>query len=453
MHIYQCLEGECMSSGNSNHKNRRDFLKTATAGGAVAFTGLSGCIGSTDDEDGGDGEDGSDGEDGDDGEDGGTTDDGPGFDQVTLGVLEPFTGDFAELASERNQGETLAIDQVNASDEYDFEFDIAEYDTQLSSEDGVQAAQQAIESDGAQFMTGAISSSVALAINEVAANNEVIYTPGAADVSITGSNCNEYVFRFETNTAQIAEVTTRWLADQGWTNLHYQIADYAYGDSVLNQVDSRMAAKSDDYEQLGTTRSDVAAQNFDSAITQIEENVDAADALIVGATGGHLIRFLVQAAERGLKEDIPIVTTTGSFRVVRGGAGPAAYDVYSGTRYVPSIDTGTNPQFVEDYQAEYDAPPDNFSRVGYGSVRMLANGIQEAGSKDPDDVKDVLPGMTHETIFGEVSFRECDQQASNPVWMGQNVAPEDGELADVELLTNLDGEEAQPPCEETGCEL
>jgi branched-chain amino acid transport system substrate-binding protein len=449
MHIYQCLEGECMSRGNSNHKNRRDFLKTATAGGAVAFTGLSGCIGSTE-------EDGGDGDDGDDGGDGTATDGGDGgidFDEVTLGLLEPFSGDFSELATERNQGEELAIQQVNESDEYDFEINPAEYDTQLNSEDGVQAANEAIESDGAQFLTGAISSSVALAINEVAADNEVIYTPGAAAVSITGSNCNEYVFRFETNTAQIAEVTTRWLVEQGWTNLHYQIADYAYGDSVLNEVDKRMASKSDSYEQVGTTRSDTAAQSFDSVLTQIEENADAADALVVGATGGHLVRFLVQAAGRGLKEDLPIVTTTGSFRVIRAGAGEAAHNVYSGTRYVPSIDTGTNPQFVEDYQAEYDAPPDNFSRVGYGSVIMLANGIQEAESDDPEDVKEVLPGMSHETIFGDVAFRECDHQASNPVWMGQNVAPDEGETADVELLTNLDGEEAQPPCEDTGCEL
>ncbi len=423
-----------MGRDNSIQQRRRDFLKTATAGSAVAFAGLSGCVGGIDDDDDGDDEE-------------------VDFDTVTLGILEPFTGDFADLAEERNQGEQLGIQHVNESDEYDFEFDPVEYDTQLNSEDGVQAAQQAIESDEAKFLTGAISSSVALAINEVAASNEVIYTPGAADVSITGSNCNEYVFRFETNTAQIAEVTTRWLDEQGWDQLHYQIADYAYGDSVLNEIDSRMANLSDDYQLVGETRSDQGTQDFDSAITQIQDNTDDADAVIVGATGGHLVRFLVQAAERGLQDDIPIVTTTGSFFVVRAGAGPAAYDVYSGTRYLPSLETGTNPQFVEDYQDEYGEMPDNFSRVGYGSVLMIANGIQEAASDDPDDVKEVLPGMTHETIFGDVAFRECDQQASNPVWMGQNVAPDEGEVADVELLMDLDGEEAQPDCEDTGCEL
>ena len=427
-----------MSRGNSVHQNRRQFLKSATAGGAVAFAGLSGCVGGIDD---------------DDADDGAATNGDVEFDTVTLGVLEPFTGDFAELAEERNQGETLGIEHVNQSDEYDFEFEPVEYDTQLNAEDGVQAANQAIEADDAQFLTGAISSSVALAINEVAADNQVIYTPGAADVSITGSNCNEYVFRFETSTAQIAEVTTRWMAEQGWDQIYYQIADYAYGDSVLNEIDARMADLSDGYEQLGTSRSDPGAQDFDSAITRIQDNIDDADALVVGATGGHLVRFLVQAAERGLKEDIPIVTTTGSFFVIRAGAGQAAHGIYSGTRYVPSLDTGNNPQFVEDYQDEYGSTPDNFSRVGYESVRMIANGIQAAGSNDPEDVKEVLPGMTHETIFGDVAFRECDQQATNPVWMAECVAPDEGDIADVDILMDLDGEEAAPACEDTGCEL
>ena len=427
-----------MRRDTNAHESRRTFLKTVTAGGAAGLVGLAGCVGGVDD---------------DNGDENGDTGGGLDFDEVHIGVLEPFTGDFAALAEERNRGETLGIQQVNGSDEYDFEFVTHEYDTQLNPEDGTQAAQQAIDQDDAQFLTGAISSSVALAINEVALENEVIYTPGAAAVSITGSNCNEYVFRFESNTAQIAEVMTQWMVENLGDKIHYQIADYAYGQSVKEEVDRRMQRLSDGYEEVGSTASDLNAQSFESVITQIQENTDQADALVVGATGGHLIRFLVQAAERGLKDEIPIVTTTASFAVVRGGAGAAAYDVYSGTRYVPSIETGDNQSFVEAYQNEFDQLPDNFSRVGYESVRMVANGIQAAGSRDPDVVKDQLPGMSHNTIFGEVAFRECDHQASNPVWMGQNVAPEEGEVAGVDILTRLDGGEAQPPCEETGCNL
>lgn len=437
-----------MSRDDSPHRNRRAFLKTVSAGGAVGVAGLAGCVGNVDDEDDGGSDDDGTGDAGDDAGNGGID-----FDTVQFGVLEPFTGDFAALAEERNRGEELGIQQVNESDAYDFEIEYEEYDTQLNSEDGVQVANQAVQQDGAQFLTGAISSSVALAINEVALNNEVIYTPGAAAVSITGSNCNEYVFRFETNTAQIAEVMTQWLVDELGDRIHYQIADYAYGRSVKEEVDSRMQALSDSYEEVATTAADQSAQDFESFITQIEDNADEADAVVVGATGGHLVRFLVQAAQRNLNEQIPIVTTTGSFAVVRGGAGEAAYNIYSGTRYVPSIETGDNQSFVEAYQAEYDQLPDNFSRVGYESIRMVANGIQEAGSRDPNEVRQTLEGMPHDTIFGEVAFRECDHQATNPVWMAQNVPPEEGDVADVEILRKLEGEEAQPPCDETGCEL
>ncbi|WP_290812319.1 ABC transporter substrate-binding protein [Halovivax sp.] len=419
-----------MVSGSNNHR-RRDLLRGAGALGATGIASLAGCIGDPDEADGED-------------ED---------FDTVQFGVLEPFTGDFAELAEERNQGERLAIEHVNESDEYDFEIEFEEYDTQLNAEDGVQAANQAIERDEAGFLTGAISSSVALAINEVALDNEVIYTPGAADVSITGSNCNEYVFRFETSTAQIAEVMSQWTADELGGRIMYSIADYAYGHSVKEEFENRMQELTDDYEDVETVEPDAGAEDFEAFITQLMDSADDADALVVGATGGHLIRFLSQAHGRGLHDEIPIVTTTASFAVVRGGAGEAAYDVYSGTRYVPDVDTGTNPEFVEAYEDEYGAPPDNFSRVGYGSITMVAEAIQEAGSRNPATVRETLSGMTFESIFGDVEIRECDQQAMNPVWMGQNVEPDDGDVAAVDLLAELDGEGAAPDCDDTGCEL
>jgi len=276
-----------MGNNNNTHTNRRTFLRTVSGGGAIGLAGLSGCVGTTD-EDGDDGGGDGNGDGGDGDGDGATTDDGGGidFDTVRVGLLEPFTGDFAALAEESNQGSLLAIQEINESDEYDFEFEYDEYDTQANSEDGVDVATSAIERDGAQFLNGAISSSVALAINEVALNNQAIYTPGAADVSITGSNCNEYVFRFETNTAQVAEMIASWLSDQGWTNLHYQIADYAYGHSVKEEVGKRMERiNGDGYQEVNTGAADQGASDFEAYITQIQNNIDDIDAVLVGATG------------------------------------------------------------------------------------------------------------------------------------------------------------------------
>ncbi|ELZ02475.1 ABC transporter substrate-binding protein [Natrialba asiatica] len=422
-----------MSQGDTPQGSRRDVLRALAAGSVVGVTGLAGCVGSPDEVGNGDDEN---------------------FDTVQFGVLEPFTGAFSDLAKERHQGTELAIKQINESDEFDFTIEYDDYDTQLDPATATQRADQAVQSDGAQFLTGCISSSSALAINDFARENEVVYTPGAADVSITGEECNQYVFRFETSTAQIAEVMAQWTADELGDRIVYHIADYAYGESVLEEVETRMESTSDSYERVGVTRSDQGSNDFEAFISQISNESDEADALVVGMTGSDLAIFLSQARSRGLQNEIPIVTTTGSFRSIRTGAGDGAYDIYSGVRYVPELETGDNREFVEAYESEYDGDvPDNFSRVGYESVRMVANGIREAGSRNPTTVAETLPGMEHETIFGPNEFRECDQQASNPVWMGECVDPDSGDLATVELLEELPGEEAAPDCAETGCDL
>ncbi len=426
-----------MNNNNKQHASRRRVLGTLAAGGVGGLTGMAGCVGSLDDSD--------------DEADDGTDDTGIGT--VTFGVLEPLTGDFAALAEERVDGTELAIEHINESDDYDFEIEYEVYDTQLNAEDAVQAASSAVDRDGAEYLTGCISSSVALAINEVARRDEVIFAPAAADVSITGSNCNEYVFRPASNTAQLAEAMTRWTVDELGDKIVYHIADYAYGQSVKEEFETRMEALSDSYQEVQMTATDLGEQNYDSALTQILDVADEADALVVGMTGGGLVNFLTQGLERGLHDEIPIVTETASFAPVLAGSAEAAYGVYTGVRYVAGEDMGDNQEFVAAYEDEYGGRPDNFARDGYESVRMLANGIQEAETSDPTVVKETLPELEQETTLGTNTFRACDQQAMNRVWMGQAVEPEEGEIAEIDILSEFTGEEAMPECEATGCEL
>ena len=418
-------------------------------GGSVATGFLAGCL----DDDGDDLERTDDGDDGDgDDEQTGESEENVEIGTVSLAVLEPFTGALSDFAEEHYRGTELAIQQVNESDEYDFEFEYSEYNTQTSAVDAIHEAEEAIQDYDADFLTGCISSSSALAVSDIADSNGVVYTPGAADISITGENCSEYVFRAETNTVQTTEVMAQWVHDELGDQIFYHIADYVYGQSVRDEFEDRMESFSDSYENIGETVSDPGSTDFNAFITQIQNNADDADALVVGMTGSDLVVFLTQARDRGLHDEIPIVTTTGSFRAIREGAGAGASDIYSATRYVPGLDTGTNGELVSAYQDEYGGDlPDNFSRVGYQSVRMLANGIREAGSGDPAEVKEILPGMEHDTVFGSVEFRECDGQATNPVWMAECVEPTEGEVADVELLTEISGDQSLPACAESPC--
>ncbi|WP_276302272.1 ABC transporter substrate-binding protein [Halorussus lipolyticus] len=373
------------------------------------------------------------------------------IDTVNYGVLSPMTGPYGGLAEGQRNGAKLAVQHVNESDQFSFEISAVYEDTEADTATGRQVAQKAVQQDGAEYLMGAISSSTALALNSFAENEEVIYNPGAAAMNITGADCNEYVFRAETHTAQIAEAVAPWTANNLGTSVWFHIADYAYGQSVRREWKSRMQETSDDFTEVGVSRSQLGATNYGSYISQIS-NSDA-ELAILGMTGGDLINFVNQAANQGLKDDVTLVSPTMTFQVVRGALGPAAYGTYGGVRYVPKLDTGDNQRFVSAYQDAYDTTPDSFARVAYDSIRMTAHGIEEAGTSDPEEVKDTLAGLEVPSTFGPNRFRECDHQAMNPVWVGENVEPDSGGPANVSLQQKIEGENAIPPCDETECDL
>jgi len=430
---------------------RRGLLRTLGGAGVAGLaTGGAGCLGELggQDADEGDG-DGSDGDgDGSDGSDGDAI-------EITYGVLSPMSGAFSSLGPGQRRGAQLGIRTVNESDDLNVRIEGAYEDTETGQEPALQAANRVVENDGADFLMGAISSSVAIGLNNFAQENEVIYNPGGAAVPITGSECNEYVFRAETNTAQVAEAVSAYTVNNLGTNVWFHIADYAYGESVLTRVRSRMEEANPDTNVVGVSRSELGADNYDSFISDIRSS--DADVAVLGMTGGDLITFVNQANSAGLKSSVDLMSPTMSFQVVRRALGPAAYGTYGGVRYTADtdeLDNQGNVDFVEAYRSEHDDLPDNFARVGYQSVLMTARGVHEAGSSDPADVIDALAGLEMDTILGSNQFRACDHQAVNPTWMGELTEPSGGSgPADVNPISKVEGENAILPCEETGCEL
>lgn len=403
----------------STTASRRKFLSVAGAAGTMS---LAGCIGGS----------------------------GGGTETVTIASLNPMSGAYSSLGPAQRAGVELAVQQINNSDEFSYEIEPVYYDTQTTAGAASQAASQAVQQDGAQFVVGAISSSVALGLNQFAADSEVIYFSGGAAVPITGSQCNQWVFRFETNTAQIAEAISAYTVNEIGPNVWFHIADYAYGNSVYNRTKSRMQDANSNFTEVGKTASSLGSSNFGSYISQIG-NSDA-DAVIIGMTGGDLVNFVNQAADRGLTEEVALVGPTMAFKSVRAGTGANSVGTYGGVRYDPSLELGDNQQFVEAFQSERGGVPGNFERVGYDSIRLMVRGMEETGSTNPADVRDALEGGTFTTVLGDITLRESDHQATNPTWAGELVEG-DGDMADVNLLSKVEGENTLPPASELGCDM
>jgi len=438
--------------------SRRRLLQTAGLAGTV---GLAGCISVSDDGGGDDGSTDGSGDDGstddgsgddgstDDGssDDGGTTDDDGGSElegeTVTFGVLSPTSGPFAPLGGPQRQGAQTAVEYVNNSDEFDFEIEATYKDTETDPSVGRRRAQRAVEQDGAQFLAGEANSSVALAISSYAANAEVMYASGGAGMQLTEEECNEYTFRNETNAAQQASGVAQWILNEGFSRVWIHTADYAYGNSAMAEIER--ALEGEDVEIVGRTTPSLGTSNFQPFISQIADS--DAEVLAIPLTGGDLIDFIGQADGAGLKGEVDIIGTANFAGFVRGALGPAVAGTFSAALYSPGLEVGDNQQFVSQYQEMHDGLPDSFARVGYEAVRMQARGIQAAGTTDPSEVKDVLPGLEMETVLGTTSFRECDHQSPNPVWPSEIVLPSEGaEMTELNILEEISPENTTPPC-------
>lgn len=379
---------------------------------------------------------------------GGST--GGGADTVTVASLNPMSGPYSSLGPSQRAGAKLAVKQINNNDNYDFEFDLVTGDTQTEAGAAQNEATRLVQQEGADFLVGAISSSVALALNESAKQAEFVYFPGGAAVPITGSSCNQWVFRFETNTAMIAEAISAYSVNNLGTNVWFHYADYAYGDSVYKRVKERMKSASGDFNEVGKSTSELGASNYGSYISQISNS--NADIVILGMTGGDLVSFTNQAANQGLTDEMAVVGPTQTFQSVRAGTGANSIGTYGGVRYLPKLKTGDNQQFVEAFKNSNDGAPGNFARVGYDSFRLIAKGMNKAGSTDPEDVRGALSGGTFTTVLGDITLRKGDHQATNPTWMGE-IVDSGGSIPGVKLINEVPSGETLPPASELGCNM
>jgi branched-chain amino acid transport system substrate-binding protein len=433
----------------AKNTSRRQLLATIGMSTGAGIVGLAGCVQQQSDSPDDSGESNQ-------GENGETTTGTPGNEgvdgPVKVGVLSPVSGPFSPLGKGQRQAAKLAVKHVNESDSFDFQVEPVYEDTKTDPSAGRQMASKVVEQNGASFVAGGISSSVSLSISSYAKENEVVFTTGGAALDLTGSKCNEYTFRNESNTAiqaaGLVDYAVENLGDKWW--LH--TADYAYGNSAITEIKNRIDDLGADIDIVGTTKPQMGTKDFAPQISKIA-NSDA-EVLAIPLTGGGLINFLKQADKQGLKEEVDIIGTANFANLIRKASGSAAVGTYSATLYNPKVDTGDNEQFVSAYKDTYGSPPGSFARVGYEAVRMTCRGIQEANSTDPTVVKNALSGLEMTTILGDSrKFRSCDHQATNPVWSGKIVEADSGKVPEVEVLKKIPASKATPPCEASSCSL
>ena len=199
--------------------------------------------------------------------------------------LWPMSGPFADMGPLLDKGAQIALEEID----YKINGKKIVYitrDSETKAGAAARRAQEAIDSEGVQYIVGPWSSGVALAVNEVAKKNKVFYYFSGGTEDIAGKRCHKYGFQWAANawTAINADLKIFKKAHPNAKKLYLFITDFAFGWSLQKYVEN--LAPKYGLEIVGVDRQALGTREYSSFITKaMAANPDARPRHSTGAAG------------------------------------------------------------------------------------------------------------------------------------------------------------------------
>lgn len=332
--------------------------------------------------------------------------DGPG-EPIVIGALTSFTGPFTPWGVQARAGMQLAADEINGEGGVGGRMiEIVEADDQNDPDAGITELERMVEQEGVLAVGGVISSSVGVAVADVAEELETplfVVKSGSPAVLTADSR---YTFRTCLPSAPMtAPPLLQYAEENGIERVGGIIAEYAWGEGVQAALEETFA---DSDIELQIESAPVDASDFNTYLRSLQEF----DPQIIAATGHPpgAGPITIQASDLGL--DVPVTGPYAPLATVVEGVGEVAYDNYA--------DYGCADYSSEDYQelATRFAEESEFSFMeddavaGYAIVKIVAEAV-ENGATDATAVAEYahdnefdMPGYSHVlswTEFGELA--------------------------------------------------
>jgi branched-chain amino acid transport system substrate-binding protein len=341
---------------------------------------------------------------------------------VSIGVLQPVSGDLSYYGQQALWGFYQGLNYKGASDfappaetgTYtatvgDVDYELVVRDTQLSADRAQTIATDLVSSEGVDMLFGCTSSASANRVITTVAKQSGVPTmigPAAsADVTANSETCAANVFRASENTAMDARSGGRYVAENSDVERVYLFgADYSFGRAVVNNYRSVLEANG--VEIVGERFVPQGYSEWEGLL----DNAESAGA--GGIVAGFTVSTLPQLFTTFLNGDY-------SFRVFGGFATqittsivgqtlqrvlgePLTAEKLADANFGPfttryhwnQYDNDINSAFVDSYTSAYGVVPDLFTSGTFTAASAIVQAVEAGGSTEADEVQSQLRGMT-----------------------------------------------------------
>ncbi|HIX95051.1 MAG TPA: ABC transporter substrate-binding protein [Candidatus Gemmiger excrementipullorum] len=317
---------------------------------------------------------------------------------IKLGGIGPVTGGNAQYGTAVQNGEQLAVDEINAAAGYTV-FELQFEDDESDPETAVNAY-NALKDWGMQVLLGAVTSDPSLNVASECVNDNIfMLTPSASaeDVALTGPNVFQMCFTDP---------------NQGKTSAQY-IADNALGTNIGIIYDSSDPYSTGIYtafvataEELGlniVAQPSFTADNKSDLSTQVAQCQDAgADLVFLPIYYNEASQILIAANSRGYEPTFFGCDGMDGILSVEGFDTSLANGLMMLCPFSAFGDDETTTTFVSAYEAAFDSTPNQFAADAYDCVYAIYQCVQDGTINGDMSASDMCDALVE--AFGTMSF-------------------------------------------------
>ena len=218
-------------------------------------------------------------------------------DTIKIGVLADMSSLYADLGGPGSvEAAKMAVEDFGGS-VGGKKIEVVSGDHQNKPDVGASIARQWFDQNGVDMITDLTTSSVALAVQEVAREkSKVILITGAASSDLTGKACAPTSVHWMYDTVALANGTGAAVVKAGGDTWFFITADYAFGHAL--ERDTSEVVQANRGKVLGSVKVPLNTADFSSFLLQAQSS----KAKIIGLAnaGGDTINSIKQASEFGI---------------------------------------------------------------------------------------------------------------------------------------------------------
>ena len=373
---------------------------------------------------------------------------------VKIGVLNDMSSLYADISGPGSvTAAKMAVEDFNPA-AHGMKVEIVGADHQNKPDVGSNIARQWFDVDHVDVIVDVPTSSVALAVSDVAREkNKVFLISGAASSDLTGPKCTPNNVHWTYDTWMLANGTGKALVKTGGDTWFFLTSDYAFGHALKHDTAAVVTANGG--KVLGEVLHPLNTQDFSSFLLQAQ----ASKAKIIGLAnaGGDTINAIKQGAEFGITAGgqqfaglLVFVTDVNAL-----GLKTAQGLVLTETWYWDMNDA--NRAWTKRWQAENAGKLPSMVVAGvYAETLHYLKAV--ATLKSPADGKAVVNQMkalpTEDPLFGKGYIR-ADGRKIHPAYLFQVKKPEESKYPgdDYILRATIPAEEAFRPLKDGNCPM